>query len=317
MLDQEADPGVAAALLERIAPGLDPPSAVLLESGSTPELTRWLVRIRRGGYRMKVATTPKWGLRLRINAAVATVAARGGVPAPESVRIEEEEGDPGLTVVLETRLGSTNASSVWGRAPRPERIALADEIARALARLHGIPADARILHRSPPTAERWRGGVSAAVERSLDRLRESEALPKNLVGAIAERLRRCVERFPPAAPVALCHGSLRLATIGLEKRALAGFFDFEHARAGDPLADAVHLVVTTGEPDGAFARRFLATYLAAAPAVAQAGGVEDRIAAYTGLDLLQALRRPGAAESPDTLATFVDLLEVWVDGALT
>jgi aminoglycoside phosphotransferase (APT) family kinase protein len=313
MLDTPADPADAVALLERLSPGTDPPSAVLLDRASTRDLAIWNVRAGHQALRLKVATCPKWSARLRIGAAVATAAARAQVPAPDVVRVEEGETVPGLTVVLETRLGATTAATAYPRLTRPDRMALADATAAALARLHAIPPEPRLLHRAPPPSDGWRHGVAHAIERSLARLREDDLLPQNLATRVAARLRRGAERIPPGIPISLCHGSLRLASLALERKTFAGIVDFEHARAVDPLVDLVHLSLSTGEEDHAFARRLRSAYLAANPAVALCGAVDDRASTYAGLDILQALRSERVAESPEAQALLVDLLEAWLD----
>src|SRR5262245_3093700 len=200
---------------------------MVLEAGPPYDIARWAVRTKNDRFRMKVATTPEAKARLtwgaRVHVALAHVALRGSHVPCSPVAFVRGGDDPAREtplVVVESSPG-TDAASRWDRLPRAAREALADPLARALERLHAVPAErlpeeVRAAGTAARAARPWREAVGAGVARRAARLREQGALAPDLLRRVEDRLASEVERIPAGVERALCHGRVRPAAVLLE-----------------------------------------------------------------------------------------------------
>jgi aminoglycoside phosphotransferase (APT) family kinase protein len=330
VIDLDDDPATAAALFERAAPDLGEPRAMRLESGSPYDVARWVVRTAKGAWRMKVALEPDAKARLRRGADVlAAIGSRAGaVP-----RVERVQGDGAAEVplvVIESRLGASDAASRWGRLPPGARDALLDPLAKALAALHAVPASPpspghsagagpRVAKATPTPAPAghglhggWRSVVGAGVAKRVGRLREQACLPSELLVRVEARLVSEVERIPDGVERRLCHGRVRPSSIALEADAFAGLLDFEEARVADPWTDAALWMLSTGDPAGRSSRRFLDAF---GRDRERPPDLASRLDAYLGLETLRVVSEAADLGASDALDALSQALGGWLEGA--
>jgi aminoglycoside phosphotransferase (APT) family kinase protein len=333
VIDLDDDPATAAALLERAAPDLGAPTAVVQEPGAPHDVARWAVRTARGAWRMKVATDPAAKARLRrgvgVLAALAEHAAGPSAAGPLRVPRVERVWDPGAEaaglplVVVEARLGASDAASRWGRLSPAGRDALLEPLARALHVLHAVPASA-VARTEPPSAARaegpvpargpvpWREAARAGVARRVARVRAQGSLPCDLLARVEERLLAGVAAIPDGVERRLCHGRVRPSSVALGADAFVGLRDFEEARAADPLTDAALWMLSTGDPAGKSSRRFLDAFARERPPVPD---LATRVDAYLGLETLRVVSEAADADASDALDALSQALEQWLAGA--
>lgn len=312
--DIDDDPTAAAALFERTAPDLAEPRSVVLESGPPYDVARWTVRTATAVYRMKVAVEPAAKARLDWGARVLTAMDGTGPPAPTVARVHKGGGKDGVEtpfVVVETRVGATDAATQWDRLAKTSRVALAEPLAKALSAVHAVPLD-RLAWRGAPPATPWRDAVRLGAERRLAALRPSGTLPPDLLNRVRTRLEFALEAMPKDVPRRLCHGHVRPSSVALERGAFAGLRDFEEARAADPLTDAALWMLSTGDPAGEPARRLLA---ALASATGPRSELATRVDAYLGLEILRCLSDAVDADSPEGVEGLTEAVEAWVGDA--
>jgi aminoglycoside phosphotransferase (APT) family kinase protein len=336
VIDLDDDPATAAALFERAAPDLGEPKAMRLESGPPHDVARWAVRTAKGAWRMKVATDPAAKARLRWGAGVLAALAERAVAVPrvDCVRGGDGEAVDVPLVVLESRLGQSDAAARWDRLPPAARDALLDPLAKALAALHAVPAAAlprnssrghsagatqRASISAPTSAPAghglphgWRSAVGAGVAKRVGRLREQACLPSDLLARVEARLVSEVERIPDGVERRLCHGRVRPSSIALEVDAFAGLVDFEDARVADPWTDAALWMLSTGDPAGKSSRRFLEAFGRERPRPAD---LATRIDACLGLETLRVVTEAADLDAPEAVDALGQALEQWISDA--
>ena len=284
-------PERAAALFERMAPGLPPPTAVRREPLTLAGVSTWGVRAQGGlAYRLKVAIDTRGAALVRRGAELLGLLTSRGVPVPSSVAVRAAAPGSDDAVALETRLGTSDARTAWHILGTEGRVALAEDMAHGLWLLHrlsvadlgpwGVPA------RGP--VRPWRETLLGRIARQMDRLRDADRLPADLTAAYEARLCRHAEAVPDEVERRPVHGSFGLESVAVQRRAYTGMRDVEVAGAGDPWEDVATFLVSTGEPGAASTRRFLETY---AGHVAPPPDVHTRLDLYEGLVLLRVLVR--------------------------
>jgi aminoglycoside phosphotransferase (APT) family kinase protein len=313
--DLDDDPASAAALFERVAPDLEEPKAVFCEAGPPHDVARWSVRTAKGWFRMKAALAPESRARLRRGAALLDALAARDLRVPRVARLFAGD-DAALeipTVVVETRLGTTDAAGLWARSGRTARAALAEPLARALAALHRTPVEVLPWH-GPRPATAWRDAVRLGTERRLARLRGLEAHPGSLLDRVERRIESAVARMPADVPRRLCHGRVRPSSVALEGRALAGLRDFEEARAADPWTDAALWMLSSGDPVGEPSLAFVG---ALAREEAAPDDLGSRLDAYVGLEVLRCSSEATEAGASEAVDALQEALEAWLADAWT
>jgi aminoglycoside phosphotransferase (APT) family kinase protein len=330
VIDLDDDPATAAALFERTAPDLGEPKAMRLEHGPPHDVARWAVRTAKGAWRMKVATDPAAKVRLRWGADVLAALSGRAVPVPKVDRVQGgRDGDPIdlPIVVLEARLGASDAAARWDRLAPAARDALLDPLAKALAALHAAPplprghsagASTRAAQATPTSAPAghglhggWRWAVGAGVTKRVGRLREQACLSTDLLARVEARLVSEVERIPDGVERRLCHGRVRPSSVALEVDAFAGLLDFEEARVADPFTDAALWMLSTGDPAGKSSRRFLEAF---GRDRARPADLATRIDAYLGLETLRVVGEAADLDAPDAVDALSQALEQWLEG---
>jgi len=168
-------------------------------------------------------------------------AAAAGVPVP-AVRFCEEDasilGSPFF--VMEFVAGETLARRLLRDAEyAPARAALPEQLAAALARIHGMQVrDPTLAFLPVPPA----GTAPAAAElvRWEDIYRAATPDPHP---AIELALRWLVPRVPPAAQQRIVHGDFRIGNVIFGPEGLRAVIDWELPHVGDPMEDIGWLCV--------------------------------------------------------------------------
>jgi aminoglycoside phosphotransferase (APT) family kinase protein len=305
-------PDAIAALFEKVAPDLPPPTAVMREVHATPGIVRWSLRTRGGAvYRMKFAADAAEAARLLRGASLLPLLAARGVPAPRTVSAHPRCFGTAHALTIEARLGTGDGLSSWRSLGTPARVAVAEDAARGLQLLHRLAvADLPPLDAVPAVHRRtWRDLVVGRIERQVERLRRDDLLPADLVGRVEARLRQGADLLPADLERRPCHGAYGLDAVSVQRRAFAGLRDFEAACAGDPWMDVAYFLGSTGEPDGAPARRFLAVYAEASPPPAD---LSTRIDLYAGLTVLRAMSSVADLFDGDARSAMQQVTEAWV-----
>src|SRR5204862_7659551 len=99
------------------------------------------------------------------------------------------------------------------------------------------------------TVGAWRERVRRCADRNLARLAERGGVESRLLAEVRARIRRGLESLPPDVVLSPCHGSPGLREIAVERRAFAGWRDFESVRMSDPWLDLAHLVFAVEGPE--------------------------------------------------------------------
>src|SRR5438445_341854 len=176
------DPMTAAAIFEKAAPDLDQPVALGLEPGPPYHIARWAIRTQRDAYRMKLAVDTNARADLMRGARVSRVLRSRGLAVPEVHAVHRVLDRIELTVVVERRLGTTDAFSSWpalgppvaedtvkgypGGTPPPPRLAERMDLYFGADLVRGVvwaPEDAppHIIERFHAALDAWGRGKAA------------------------------------------------------------------------------------------------------------------------------------------------------------
>jgi aminoglycoside phosphotransferase (APT) family kinase protein len=154
-----------------------------------------------------------------------------GVPVPQPVFYEPDQGRLGTSAMLMSFVEGTSVAPRILRKPEFERArgVLTTELGEALARIHSI--DPAALNGVVPDSE---GDPALAQisewERQLDEI--GEPLP-----AVELGLRWLRANAPEPAEPRLVHGDFRLGNFIVDENGLAAVIDWELAHLGDPAED--------------------------------------------------------------------------------
>jgi aminoglycoside phosphotransferase (APT) family kinase protein len=162
-------------------------------------------------------------------AALFAAAAKAGVPVPAVVAHGSCDDVLGPSwTVLEALPGTTDPKLILAGDGVPDAGQLIDELARALAAIHRMPADPAIVSRVEDPL--------ALLYEWHDRLGEPHP--------VFELAFRALETARPAAtPRALVHGDFRMGNLMVDASGLNGVLDWELAHVGDPVEDLGWLCV--------------------------------------------------------------------------
>ena len=306
------DPMNAAALFEKAAPDLDPPVALGMEPGPPYHIARWTVRTPSGAYRMKLALQTSARADLLRGARVARVLRSRGVSVPEIHCAYRVLDRVEVTVVVEKRLGTSDAFSLWPSLGPVGRRALVGPTASALRALHAfregeldLPIKAR--DGDDPAKE----ALGPLLLGLLDGPVVKERVPDDLRKTLRARVETGLDALPSPLDRRLCHGTFGPHAMCLERRAFAGLRDFEAARWGDPWEDLTCWLVSATDLGTPVAEEIVRTYLDGAAPPPRLG---ERMDLYFGADLLR-----GIVWAPDDAPThvmerFYAALEAWAHG---
>ena len=324
------DPMTAAALFEKAAPDLDPPTALGMEPGPPYHIARWAVRTAGGAYRMKVAVEAAAradvlrGARVvRAVGAIGAIGAMGavggmgarGLSVPEVHCAYRVLDRVEVTVVVERRLGTSDAFSVWPMLGPVGRSALVEPAAAALRALHAfregdldLPIAARV---GDDPAKEALGPLLLGPLGLLESAIARERLPDDLRRALHARVETQLEALPTSLDRRLCHGTFGPHAMCLDRRAFVGLRDFEAARWGDPWEDLTCWIAGTTDFGTRGAEAIVATYLAGASPPPR---LADRIDLYFGADLIRGLVWAPADAPTQVLDRFLAALDTWGSG---
>jgi hypothetical protein len=287
MHDLIDDPETVAALFESAVPELSPPVAILREPDGARGVARFTVRTRGAAYRMKVGVDAAASDAVRRGAlALSTLAAHGlSVARSLAVHGAPEVGRGVIaverpTVAVETRLGTTDAGIAWPVLGDVGRRGLLVAAVDGLRSLHSLPADVV----PDGSVGAWRERVRRCADRNLARLAARDGLSSTLLAEVRARIRRGLEALPAEVALAPCHGSPGLREIAVERRAFAGWRDFETLRLADPWLDLAHLTFAVEGPESTpQACSIIAAYRAGGAGPDVPADVADRLAFYVSL----------------------------------
>jgi aminoglycoside phosphotransferase (APT) family kinase protein len=245
MDDLVDDPETVAALFETAAVDLPPPVAILREPDGPRGVARFVVRTRGAAYRMKVGVDPSGADAVARGARALVALERAGVTVARGLALAERPGRP--TVAVETRLGTTDAGVAWPVLGREGRDRVLGDAVAGLLRLHALSLDVV----PGGSAGGWRERVHRCADRQLARLDDRGDIDASLLAAARRTLRRGLDAMPCDLRPVPCHGAPGLREIAVERRAFAGWRDFEAMRAGDPWLDLAHLAFMADGPESA------------------------------------------------------------------
>ena len=205
------------------------------------------------------AATGLGGMALATEAEVIRAAKAHGVLAPEVLRVFAPDSAVGSAYLMERLPGEALPHRLFkDETLAPVLDALPERLARELARIHAVPADA--LPDALPT-----GGARALI----DGYRAAYAAlgERRPVYDLAFRWLEDHGPAPVAAPV-LVHGDFRLGNLLIDGSGLTGVLDWELCNRGDPHQDLAYICA----PSWRFGRR--------GRVVGGIGDVEPFLAAY-------------------------------------
>jgi aminoglycoside phosphotransferase (APT) family kinase protein len=228
-----ADPKLADGVRSVLAEHGDDPGELRLSpivGGASRET--WLVE--GSGGRWVLRRDPKGSVSLVPMAEEFALAERvsdAGVPVPEPLAFEPEDGRFGSPGMLMEFVEGTSVAPRILRKPEYERAraALTGQLAEALARVHATPID-ELEGVLPAAAGDPVLGQLDEWERQLDEI--GEPLP-----AVELGLRWLRANAPEPAEPRLVHGDFRLGNFIVDGDGLAAVIDWELAHLGDPAED--------------------------------------------------------------------------------
>ncbi|MBB6290528.1 MULTISPECIES: phosphotransferase family protein [unclassified Pseudomonas] len=155
-----------------------------------------------------------------------------GVKVPEPLWLCEDRSVIGRPFFLMRRIGGTAAGHILVKNPgfAPDRIQLADQLGRELAKIHSV---------TPPHAE-LDFLISYDEAPAIHRIVQHRAfLDAHYCAypALEWALRWLERHAPPRTIVTLTHGDYRTGNYMVDESGLTGILDWEFAGWGDPLED--------------------------------------------------------------------------------
>jgi aminoglycoside phosphotransferase (APT) family kinase protein len=164
--------------------------------------------------------------------ALLKVAFDAGVTVPEPLWLCEDDAVIGRPFFLMRRIGGTAAGHllVKDRTLGGDRVQLAEQLGRELARIHSVRPPQSSLDFLPRYEE----------APALHRVREYRAFldgHHTAYPALEWGLRWLERHAPPRRPLSLCHGDFRTGNYMADAAGLTGVLDWEFARWSDPMED--------------------------------------------------------------------------------
>jgi aminoglycoside phosphotransferase (APT) family kinase protein len=324
--DADADPAVAAALFEKAAPHLDPPTAMVLEAGppqtevgwspglgwgptgAGPSVRLWRVRTPKGAYRLKLADEPAARAALLRGARAARVLRSRGLPVPEVVAATPSLGRVDVTAVVEERLGTTDAASSWRALGPRGRAGVEQALGSVLRHLRALPPSELDREGVLPDVPRSDPMGAEAADALLDAAPARERLDEGLRATVRERLRAGLDVPVASRGPSLAHGALSPASVALDRRSFAGVLDLEGVRWGDPWDDVAAWASAAGGPFGVPSKDLLLGVLAGEPPTE---GLGVRLDALVGLRRLRAVLDVPDEAPPSCREALVEALSWW------
>jgi aminoglycoside phosphotransferase (APT) family kinase protein len=194
-------------------------------------LESWLFACGTHEFVLRRAPSAEWiaarPLSMGQEAALIRAARASGVPAPEVVIELEPEDALGIGFVMRKVPGSADPAAVLASPP-----ALAGEIAQAMARIHALDPVAFAFLPRLEAAAGVEGLAAQFAEAGGDR------------PLIALGLAWLRANLPPAAPLRVVHGDLRVGNVMVEAGHLTAVLDWELGHFGDGHEDLAYGCMT-------------------------------------------------------------------------
>lgn len=202
---------------------------VRLTGGANME--SWRFRVADRAFVLRRAPSPQWlagrAIDMAGEARIVRHARAGGVPAPVVVADCTWDDPVGAGYVMECLPGTADPDAALAGSA-----ALAEDIARALARVHALdPAGAEHLPRLEPAA-----GVEKLAAQFSDAGGDRPI--------IALGLSWLRTHLPPTVPPVVVHGDLRIGNLMVDQGRLTGVLDWELAHLGDGHEDLAYGCMT-------------------------------------------------------------------------
>ena len=169
-------------------------------------------------------------------AVLQAVYAHGGVPVPRPFFADELDADGARTLLVMERVSGQKAGEYFPdlAAPTEHCHALGEQLAAALAHVHGVPLETLAASSLDVDAAVTEASVTAAVEGMAARIGELGGPPIVAVPLARQWLLDHVADVVPSGPLHLLQGDVGLHNMLVERDRVTALVDWEAATVGPP-----------------------------------------------------------------------------------
>ena len=226
-----ASPDLAVTTMEVVPGGRSKETILVTLSGTTELPADVIVRMDRPVGILQTRAADEF-------AVLRAVYAHGGVPVPRPFFADEldDDADGARTLLVMERVGGQKAGEYFPdlAAPTEHRRALGEQLATALAHVHGVPLETLATSSLDVDAAVTEASVTAAVEGMTARIGELSGPPIVAVPLARQWLLDHVTDVVPSGPLHLLQGDVGLHNMLVEGDRVTALVDWEAATVGPP-----------------------------------------------------------------------------------
>ena len=224
-----ASPDLAVTTMEVVPGGRSKETILVTLTGTTELPADVIVRIDRPVGILQTRAADEF-------AVLQAVYSHGGVPVPRPFFADELDADGARTLLVMERVSGQKAGEYFPdlAAPTEHRHALGEQLAAALAHVHGVPLETLAASSLDVNAAVTEASVTAAVEGMAARIGELSGPPIVAVPLARQWLLDHVADVVPSGPLHLLQGDVGLHNMLVERDRVTALVDWEAATVGPP-----------------------------------------------------------------------------------